>query len=157
MVSLAVFRVERDLKIVDCTKDVNWQRIYLEGEPSAAERDRAVWSSIARAFREPVSRDDDVAEYSPTQIIAELFKSKGFDGVAYRSAFGEDRFNVALFDLNAATLVTCSLVEIKGVDLEFKETANPYFVRTTESGEKERVRNVATSFMPLDSSPKKVV
>jgi hypothetical protein len=62
----------------------------------------AVWADIAYTFREPVTRDDDYADYAPTQVIAELFRAEGFDGLAYRSGFGLDRFNVALFDVEAA-------------------------------------------------------
>lgn len=33
-----------------------------------------------------------------------------------------------LFDLEAAAVINCSLYEIKGVNLDFSEAANPYFV-----------------------------
>src|SRR5712691_7918522 len=49
---------------------------YFDGEPSPAKRVEAVWSHIARAFREPVTRDDDVASYAATQVIAEIFRAE---------------------------------------------------------------------------------
>ena len=110
--------------------------LFDEPEPPPPKREEAVWNHIARAFREPVTRHDDVAEYAPTQIIADVFRSHGFDGVAYRSAFGTDRYNVALFDLNAAELLACSLHEITDVDFKYRETKNPYFVQRDENGKK---------------------
>jgi hypothetical protein len=87
-----------------------------------------VWAHIDRAFAEPLTRDDDVAEYASTQILAERFKREGFDGIAYKSNFGKDGYNVAFFDLDAADLINCGLYEITGVELEFSESDNPYFV-----------------------------
>lgn len=149
LVSVAVFRTNRSLRVVDCTHDADKQLFYLEGEPPPEDRARFVWSHIARAFREPVTRDDDVAEYAPTQVIAEVFRANGFDGVAYRSAFGSDKYNLALFDLDVATLVMCSLFEVKDIELKFKETANPYYVQLEDDGSKSLVRNVITDIRPV--------
>ena len=75
-----------------------------------------------------MTSQDEIAEYVSTQILAELFKREGFDGVAYKSNFGEDGYNVALFDLDAADLINCFLFEVKKIEMEFEERANPYFV-----------------------------
>lgn len=93
--------------------------------------DKAVWAAIDRAFARPVARTDDVGEYVPTQIIAETFKARGFDGIAYRSAL-DDGHNIALFDISAAHLVTCHLFEARKLQFEFHETANPYFVKEAD-------------------------
>lgn len=56
-----------------------------------------------------------LTDYVPTQVIAELFRVQGFDGLAYRSSLG-DGHNVGLFDLGAADPVNCFLhrtIEIK--------------------------------------------
>jgi hypothetical protein len=82
-------------------------------EPGREQRESAMWSDIDRAFSEPVIPSDREADYVPTQIIAELFKANGFDGIAYRSTFGEKGFNVALFDLATAEAINCSLYEAK--------------------------------------------
>jgi hypothetical protein len=150
LVSLGLLQTRRPLRIVDCTKDAERHPIYIDGEPSAEKRVEAAWSHIARAFREPVTRDDDVASYAATQIIAEVFRNEGFDGLAYRSAFGADRFNIALFDLDAAELTMCSLHEIRDVELKHAETANPYYVQQDPEGETQLVRNVIVGFRPVD-------
>jgi hypothetical protein len=65
------------------------------------EVEKAVWSDINDAFSKPVRRSDDSLDYIPTQILSELFKSNGLDGVAYKSSYGEAGCNMALFDLEA--------------------------------------------------------
>ncbi|MGD9657776.1 MAG: RES family NAD+ phosphorylase [Methylocystis sp.] len=151
-VSVAILATLREQRVVDCTNIGSAPSLYFfeEPEPPPQEREQAVWNHIARAFREPVTRNDDRAEYAATQILAEVFRSHGFDGVAYRSAFGTDRYNVALFDLNAAELLSCSLHEITDVDFKYRETANPYFVQMDENGEKAILRNVIAGIYPAD-------
>jgi hypothetical protein len=150
LVSVAQLEILRDQRIVDCTNIGSTSGIYLFGEPPLAEWEDIVWKDIAMAFREPVTRNDDLAEYAPTQILAELFRSHGFDGVAYRSAFGTDRYNIALFDLNAAELNTCSLHEIIDVDLKYKESDNPYYVHKDKSGQVTLIRNVIIGTSPVN-------
>lgn len=151
-VSVAILAALREQRVIDCTNIGSATTLYFfdEPEPSPQKREEAVWNHIARAFREPVTRNDDRAEYAATQILAEVFRTHGFDGIAYRSAFGTDRYNVALFDLNAAELLTCSLHEITDVDFKYKETANPYFVQTNENGQKALLRNVIAEIYPAD-------
>jgi hypothetical protein len=52
-------------------------------------------------------------------MIAEYFKSKNFDGLKYKSAFG-DGYNIALFDLNAAEMTHCYLFRAKKISYLFK-------------------------------------
>jgi hypothetical protein len=86
-----------------------------------------VWAHINRAFSEPVSRTDDVAEYAPTQVLAEAFRSAGYDGIAYGSKLGKG-ITVAIFDLAAAELANCHLYRVEGVNFTFSMAANPYFL-----------------------------
>lgn len=149
LVSIGVFKTNRELKVVDCTKGASKNPLFIDGEPTAKKKSAAVWAHVGRAFREPVMRDDNTADYAPTQAIAEAFRREGFDGVAYRSAFGTDRFNLAIFDLDAAAIVKNELHEIKDVTFKFSETANPYFVRTEGDGKDTLIQNVITGFFPV--------
>jgi hypothetical protein len=127
LLSVAQFKTVRDLTLVDfCTPCAKRTTYYFE-EPGPEGRQKAVWSDIDRAFSEPVTSNDNVADYVPTQILAEFFKMKDFDGIAYRSALGEG-YNIALFDLTSADLINCSLYQITGVKFESNEVANPYFI-----------------------------
>jgi hypothetical protein len=66
------------------------------------------WWYINRSFSEPVTNSDDVADYAPTQVLAETFRSAGYDGIIYGSTLGSGS-TVAVFDMTAATLVNCHL------------------------------------------------
>ncbi len=133
LVSCGQFCTNRSLTLIDCARPQNGHPSFFyseEGiyEPSSPERIQAVWANIDRAFAEPTTRADDVADYAPTQILAELFKRAGADGVVYKSNFEEDGFNISLFDPSAADLVDCGLFEVKAIHMTFKESDNFYSV-----------------------------
>lgn len=149
LVSVSILTTLRPLLIVDCRDDTNKLHIYLEGEPSPEEREAAVWSDVARAFRMPVQRTDDRAGYAPTQIIVELFQGLGYDGVIYGSAFGSKGSNLVLFDVEAAEIVSTELHEVEQVELKTKEAADPYFVEKQADGSVRLIRNVITAIGPI--------
>lgn len=126
-VSAAQFEVTRKLRIMDCSVNAEGTAFYLE-EPSEEEREKAVWNYIDRAFAEPTQPSEEVAEYVPTQVLAELFRTQGCDGVAYKSSLGKG-YNVALFDLDAAELINCALYQVRGVSFDYGECDYRYFVR----------------------------
>jgi len=126
-VSVGQFKTLQDLKIVNCTTERKGFKIFWE-EPPPEEREEAVWTSIDRAFAKPITPSDDVADYVPTQVIAELFKANDFDGIAYRSSLG-DGHNLVLFDIRAAEIINCFLYEVSHVKFDFVGTANPYFLQ----------------------------
>ena len=86
--------------------------------------ERVVWSDINDAFSKPVGRSDDSLDYIPTQILSELFKANGIDGVGYKSSYREPGeagvagFNIALFDLDAADVGDCFLCRVDNISLD---------------------------------------
>lgn len=129
LISLALFRPVRDLTIVNCWTDDHPPKFHISTEPPyrifrPEDQDRAVWHDIDRAFSEPVTLNDDLSSYAPTQIIAELFKAHEFDGIAYRSAFGKGH-NIALFDLDAVKVVRRDLYKVENIELKFEEVHSP--------------------------------
>jgi hypothetical protein len=131
-VSIARLKIMRDLRIVTCISN-HLRRAYLK-EPDAPERERAVWKAIDRAFSEPVTTDDETADYAPTQLLAEFFRNHGLDGVSYRSSLGEGH-NLALFDLDSARVVGCSVQEIRSVKYECTDDQEEYAMDTDDDGE----------------------
>jgi hypothetical protein len=128
-VSVAQFRTRRELRLVDCSRKEIGDLAFLEPNLSADDVDKIVWSDMNRAFSEPVERGDESLDYIPTQILAEHFKFLGFDGVAYKSSYGESGFNVALFDLASADLINCGLYRIKDVSITKQEADSRYFIK----------------------------
>jgi hypothetical protein len=128
-VSVGRFRVKHDLQIVDCGADPPEHAMYLE-EPAPDVREAWVWMNINVAFSRPVAASDEEADYVPTQILAELFRVKGYDGIKYGSAFGSDfsSQNVALFDLDSADLVECLVYQVEEIMFRSRLTGPSYCV-----------------------------
>ncbi len=129
-VSVAELKTVRPLKVIDCSANMS-QKPFYEHEPSDEKKEKTVWSMIDHAFSKPVSNNHDTAEYVPTQIIAEMFKANGFDGILYKSMFAEG-YNMVVFDVDSTILLSCSLFETEIVELEFDECAKPYFVESDQ-------------------------
>ena len=131
VVSVGQFKPVRDLRLVNTTLESR-QALYLSGQPNARKREEAVWGDIDHAFSVPTIPTDNAADYVPTQILAELFREGGFDGIAYRSAYGEGH-NVVLFDIDLAEHVNCMLVRVKDVEFDFElERQFGYQVKPSE-------------------------
>ena len=124
-ISVGAFKINQKLFLIDCSVHglEEWPPLY-EEEPSDAEKESSVWSYIDRAFSIPIVDSDSEAEYVPTQILSELFESNGYDGIIYKSVFSRG-FNIALYDQNAADIVTCHLFQVKTLSFTFDEVANP--------------------------------
>jgi hypothetical protein len=121
-VSLGKFVITKDLRLVDCWTDEKdeWWLVPSETHLSPQRREEYVWRDINRAFAMPVTRNDDIAEYAPTQVLAEAFKSHGYDGIIYGSRLGKGK-TVAIFDPQAAKLIQRTVYQVKSVDLGFTE------------------------------------
>jgi hypothetical protein len=122
--SLAELEICRDLKLVDCTMNSSSRSPFYYPRlpvPSANEREEVVWGSINFAFTRPVDASDSVAEYAPTQVLAEYFKSAGYDGLRYKSSYGATGQNIALFALQDATVRHVKLMRVKSINIEFTD------------------------------------
>jgi hypothetical protein len=125
-VSVAQMKTARDITLVNCTPDGRRDRIYFE-EPGPSERERAVWRDIDQAFSQPIERTEHSDDYAPTQVLAEEFRAQGLDGIAYRSALGGG-YNIALFDLDGADVINCTVHHVRKISFDLPEVANRYFV-----------------------------
>lgn len=74
---------------------------------------------IAWMFSAPFDPRDDTW-YIPTQYLAERIKGEGLDGIIYDSALHENGYNVALFDLSAASAVRCVRANVTHLHVEAK-------------------------------------
>lgn len=126
IVSVGQFKIVRDLRLVNTTIDSK-QVFYIGKQPDPKKREEAVWGDIDHAFAVPTTRTDDASEYAPTQILGELFRDNGFDGIAYRSAYGPGH-NVALFGLDLAEHHNCFLVRVKDMSFVFEQDEQHSYV-----------------------------
>lgn len=124
--SLGQFLTNKDLRLVDCNsvEPPNHYTSCLFNPPKSQEEIAcAIWTIIGRAFTRPVVGDDSSADYVPTQLLAELFKSAGYDGVRYKSNLGPGH-NFALFDLGVADVTSRTLRKTEAVSYSFKDEGN---------------------------------
>lgn len=134
-ISVAQFKILKHLKILDLTKGhgkssfnvVGFDHIINRTTLDAATKEKAVWIDIDNAFSRPVSASDDAADYVPTQILTEVFREAGYDGIVYKSQFGEKGFNIALFDVEAADAINCAPYEVTAIDVAYKENGNRWY------------------------------
>jgi len=126
-VSVAQFIILRDLKVVDCSAEGGPRtRSFLKKEPEPGKGEEGAWRDINWAFSEPVTRSDDVAEYAPTQVLAEAFRNAGYDGVAYGSKLGTGK-TIAIFDLDAAELASCEGHQVESIKVGFSSATDMHF------------------------------
>jgi hypothetical protein len=129
-VSVGQFKLLKDIEIIDCARNRDKTLPYYFDEPTPKKRAEVVWSLIDVAFAQPITRNDDTGNYAATQIIAELFKSAGLGGVGYKSNFGKEGLNLALFDIDVADLANCHLYRVRSVEMEFSQDHDgSYFVK----------------------------
>jgi hypothetical protein len=122
IMSVARLKVVRDLKlIVFATEDAKSSKglHFYFSEPSEDKIIESVWSHIDNAFSRPTKTSDLKSDYAPTQIISEFIKSKGYDGIAYRSSLGGG-LNIALFDLESANIDQCATFQASKINFEFE-------------------------------------
>lgn len=119
ILSVARFTLGRDVTVVDCSQyhGLDAPEVDVTGVDEVNE---SVWAHIDFAFSRPVTRSDNTAEYAATQIIAEVFRSQGYDGVIYKSAFAISGYNIALFDLEAALQTESYLFQVSKATFEFR-------------------------------------
>jgi hypothetical protein len=123
-VSLAQICLRRDVTLVDCTSDDHSSRDVFLGS-DGPDYELTEWNAINRAFSEPVLRNDDIAEYAPTQVLAEAFHMAGLDGIIYGSKFGTGH-NVAIFEPYLGTIGRRYLFRVKGVQFEYADVTGDF-------------------------------
>ena len=123
-VTVAKFQIVRPLKIVNCTLHARRPTIIrVGGTPLKRDWEAHVWHRIDKAFSRPVTPCDDLADYAPTQILAELFKRHGYHGIAYASSLGPGH-NLAIFNPDHAKPLASIVMLVTDVRFRIKQEAD---------------------------------
>jgi len=133
--SVAQLQVTGDVKVINLSLGHGQESFvniflaeHLGKKPISREKkEEAVWMDIDNAFSRPVTHSDDTADYVPTQILAELFRDTGYDGLVYRSQFGEAGYNICLFDIGSAEVINAAPYQVTGIDVKFEEVGSRWF------------------------------
>lgn len=147
-VTVGLFNILKDLKVIDTTKDKSKLLLHLRvvikdgkfkdikhrapDSYTAQEKESQVWGDISSAFSIPVSPNDVKTKYLPTQYLSEVLKVAGYDGVIYKSSLNSKGHNIVLFDPTSAECTACRMFDVKGVKYVYEESGNP--VQKSSSG-----------------------
>jgi hypothetical protein len=134
-VSVARIMAMDDIRLLDFT---------MQDKPKKmTDVKRNLFSDLSELFSKPVTEEDSVLDYIPTQYIAEYVKNLGYDGIAYQSSLdgemrknrqGSQRVNIVIFHYEKCKpvssnvyCVTNSRIECEQIDqdMERKEISCP--------------------------------
>ncbi|MBG52180.1 MAG: hypothetical protein CML99_07150 [Rhodobiaceae bacterium] len=135
-ISIAWLSMTRDLRLADLSKghnkspfsELSFNELLGETPIPEEKANQCVWNDIDSAFSQPTTRTDTGAEYAPTQILSEILKCEGFDGIVYKSSFGgEHGYNVALFNVADAKVMGCNAFSIDKIEISFSQAGNAWY------------------------------
>jgi hypothetical protein len=114
----------KQITMVDCTLPANFDLL----RPSTQKQlESNNWYVLNEAFSQPVFNAEDVADYAPTQYIAEAFRAAGYNGIMYTSKVGDGK-NVVLFDIHAAEVASRQLRQTKKLSFSFRNVGAVSYV-----------------------------
>jgi hypothetical protein len=116
VLTVAELKATRYLQFVDYG---NTRPMVVPYNSAESALERYVWNSIGEAFSRPVAPQTIDVEYVPTQMLAEAFRTKGFDGIQYKSHLGGG-MNIVVFDLSAFAIGERELWTAKRVSYELE-------------------------------------
>lgn len=122
IISCGQFVTNRELKFVDCctfSKDYKELQLVFSRPDSEDEWNDQLWFQLNRMFSQPVLNEPSNALYAPTQILSELFKDEGFDGVYFKSHLGPG-INYVIFEPAYVDMENCALKYTKKVEYSFE-------------------------------------
>ena len=135
-ISVATIRVNETLKLLDFT--------MLNPPSLMTESKRDLFYDLSELYSKPVTVDDDIIDYIPTQYIAEYVKNLGYDGIVFMSSLmpeiseevrktilektptmfdsiNFDRFNVVVFNYEKCKAIKSNVVVASRVFMEFRQ------------------------------------
>lgn len=132
-ITIAKFTTKSELKLIDLTKnkisDSEYLKLLLSNKIVDCELvqilntdqvSQLIWYDINKAFSQPVEQADEVADYAPTQIIAEFIKSRGYDGIRFKSSVGEGD-NIVLFSQKSVAFKKASVFRVTNISLQIEK------------------------------------
>lgn len=133
-ISVATIRANEELRLLDFT---------MASIPSRmSEAKQNLFADLSLLYSKPVTDDDDVLDYIPTQYIAEYAKNLGYDGIMFTSSLmpeihedvrtamstnslyskiNFDRFNIVVFNYEKCEAIKSNAVKTFRNFMEFRQ------------------------------------
>lgn len=120
-ISVATIKTKETVKLLDFTLQNTPKKKMLESK-------RNLFNELSFLYSKPITDDEDVIEYIPTQYIAEYVKNLGYDGIAFSSSQVPDvnkaslpRYNIVLFNYYKAQVIKSNVVTVTNNIIEIEE------------------------------------
>ena len=111
-VSIATIVAKDNMRLLDFT---------MQKKPSRmSEGKKSLFADLSILYSTPVTNDDDILDYIPTQFIAEYAKKLGYDGIAFSSSLTPEvdiaakRFNIVVFNYDKCNVIKSNVFTIVG-------------------------------------------
>lgn len=119
-VSIATIAVKEPLTLLDFT---------IQHKPSKmSDAKKNLFEDLSALFSMPVTNNDDIIDYIPTQFVAEYAKYMGYDGIAFSSSVTPEyylcdpnRFNVVVFNYNKCEAIKSNIVMVTRTYIESEQ------------------------------------
>jgi RES domain-containing protein len=106
----------KQVTVVDCTLPATFDLDTKTQEQLESNN----WYVLNEAFSLPVFQAEDIADYAPTQYVADAFRAAGYGGIMYTSQVGDGK-NIALFDVHVAEVASRQLRHTENLSFTFVE------------------------------------
>ena len=128
-VSTCTFSSKEDLSLIDLSKkfESGMSTMYInfkKGEILSKDTDDNLLGEINLSFTTPVTNSDDSSDYVLTQVISEIIKSEGYDGIVYNSFFTEKGKNIVIFDTSKMQIKNGLVFRISTLNIKFEQISN---------------------------------
>ena len=121
-ISVATIEVNEPLRLLDFT--------ISNPSPEMDESKQNLFSDLSDLYSKPVTDEDNMLDYIPTQFIAEYAKNLGYDGIAYKSSLTPeinanstmDRYNLVIFNYKKCIPIKSNVFAVTNNYIELKQT-----------------------------------
>lgn len=98
VVTLRELRLKRRIRLADLTRYSSSLEPLATTDLAVKVANRTLLESLGQALGKPIHPEDSAIEYVPTQYLAEVIRSAGYDGICFQSALNPKGTNVVVFD-----------------------------------------------------------
>lgn len=119
-VSIATIEVQETIRLLDFTNHTRLSKM--------PESKINLFSDLSTLFSKPVTDEDDIIDYIPTQYIAEYAKNLGYDGIMFKSSLvpemnrnNLERYNVVVFNYWKCTPLKSNVISVAENYYEFDQ------------------------------------
>jgi hypothetical protein len=120
-VSVAELHTWQELRLADLNATTEWPNPFTTEHLSYEVEFSHLLEALADELAKPLRRRDDVADYLPSQRLAEFIEQAGIDGIRYPSAMAPGGTNIVLFNPLLVKNGPSKLVEISDIWIDYSQ------------------------------------